>query len=317
MPAHAAERASLAASALSHAEAAGATAWSMMARQDRLTALLEMGAIEDFEAELSAYAAVAESVRRPHDLWRSALMHATVALFRGHMEAGTRLAQDAFSTGARLQQPGALQSFAVQMFFIGWQRNRLAGLFPEAESAANANDAVPAFRAALAVACAGIGRHEDAQREIGRVAHDDFLDVPEDNLWLATLTLLAHASWLSLDATFAASLEQRIAPYEACNVKIGSALALGAASLPLGLAQAAQGRLDLAASSLERAIVANTKMGSSLWTATARRHLAEVLRLRGHAGDTSRATEQDSLAVAVGAILDAERLVDNHPWRIA
>ena len=63
----------------------------MMARQDRLTALLEMGAIEEFEAELSAYAAVAESVRRPHDLWRSALMHATISLFRGDMEPGTRL----------------------------------------------------------------------------------------------------------------------------------------------------------------------------------------------------------------------------------
>ena len=143
MPEHASERASLAASALSHAEAAGATAWSMMARQDRLTALLEMGAIEEFDAELSAYSAVAESVRRPHDLWRSELMHTTIALFRGQMESGTRLAQHTFSTGARLQQPGALQSFAVQMFFIGWQRNRLAGLVPEAESAANANDAVP------------------------------------------------------------------------------------------------------------------------------------------------------------------------------
>ena len=104
-------------------------------------------------------------------------------------------------------------------------------------------------------------------------------------------------------------------PYEACNVKIGSALGLRRASLRLALAQAAQGKIGprRLQPPWNSAIVANTAMGSSLWTATARRDLAEVLRLRGHAGDVARDRGEHALAITVGAILDAERLVDNHP----
>jgi len=233
MPEHAEERASLAASVLARADAAGATALAMSARHMRLATLLELGKIDEYEAELSAYAAMAEAISRPHDLWRREVMRAGLALFRGELEEGSRRSRAAYSAGKRMQQPGALQGYFVHLFFVGWHRAELDSFVDAVVASADAARGVPAFRAALALTYAEVGRTDEACALIAELAAADFAAISRDNLWLGALSFLAHAAWVSGDPSCAAQLERALEAHAGLNAIVGSAVGLGSASRPL------------------------------------------------------------------------------------
>ena len=72
-----------------------------------LADLVEPSDLAGFDAEFADYADAARELRRPHDLWRSAVMRAMRALFDGRLDEGAALADEASELGVRLQQPGA------------------------------------------------------------------------------------------------------------------------------------------------------------------------------------------------------------------
>jgi hypothetical protein len=225
-------------------------------------------------------------------LWRADVMRAMRALFEGRLEDGEAIAQRAYTIGTQSQQPGALQSFVIQTFFLAWQRSGLGDLLPSAAEWAQNNESAPGWRAALAVSYAEAGRTDDAANELAWLTRDDFAAVPRDNLWLATMCLCAHASWRIDDIAMAVALRSRIAPYANRNVTIGTALALGAAGRSLGQLDAMRGDLDSAVVVLDRAVAANERMGSTFWAGQARRDLVDVLQRRALPADLVRAEEE-------------------------
>ena len=295
MPEHAEERASLAASVLARADAAGATALAMSARHMRLATLLELGKIDEYEAELSAYAAMAEAISRPHDLWRREVMRAAGlrVVPWGARRGQSSLVCGVLRRGKRMQQPGALQGYFVHLFFVGWHRAELDSFVDAVvASAGRGTWRSRVFRAALALTYVEVGRTDEVCALIVELAAADFAAIRRVQPLVGGTLFLAHAAWVSGDPSCAAQLERALEAHAGLNAIVGSAVGLGSASRPLVVGPGTPGKLDLAASNLERAIVANSGMDSLLWTATAQKDLADVLRLRGRSEDAQRVDDE-------------------------
>ena len=312
MPSHAAERAELARRVVERSEAAGSTpwvgAWARIGRLARLADLVELGDLARFDAELDAYADAAREQRRPHDLWRAAVMRAMRALFAGRLDDGAAKAEEACALGNRLQQPGTLQTYAAQVFYVWWLQGRTEELRSATQSWAGSESALVAWHSALALAHAEAGDPDAAHAELAPLAAARFAAVPHDNMWLATLALAAEACWRTGDIELGAPLLPLLAAHAARNVTVGAAVAFGAAGRPAGLAAALAGRLDQSVSLLDAAVAANRRMGSPLWEAAAQHDLAEVLDRRDGPGDAERAEALAATASATGTALGVPRL---------
>ena len=217
-------------------------------------------------------------------------MHAGQALFAGSADDGATLASYAYELGTELEQPGALQSYVVQQFHVWWRRGELEEILPNANEWADARDSTAAWRAALAVAYAEAGRLQEAHRELERLVAGDFDGVANDNLWLASMALAAEAAWSARDGAFAAvDSPPSSRPAPNATSSSGQHSHSGPAERPIALMDALSGDFDAAISGLDRAIVRNARMGSSLWMDVARQELVTVLRQRVTEGDLARA----------------------------
>src|SRR5258708_14079658 len=90
------------------------------------------------------------------------------------------------------------------------------------EQAADDNPGVPAFRAALAIAKARAGDHDDVQTMLAAAAADGF-PMPEDISWSTGIALWAEAATLSRAPQVAPSLRSLLLPYHDQIVDGGSA----------------------------------------------------------------------------------------------
>ena len=106
-----------------------------------------------------------------------------------------------------------------------------------------------------------------------------------DANWLSLQAELAEASVLIGDATFAAVLYERLAPYAGRPVTAGRAIcSYGAVDRTLGGLAALLGREGDAVRHLEDAIRLNDKLGCVVWRTRAERELSQLVRNRPEVG---------------------------------
>jgi hypothetical protein len=142
-----------------------------------------------------------------------------------------------------------------------------------------------AYRAGYSWYLAARGRSDEAREMVAWVATDDWARLGDDMNRLAALAELAHAMALLGDATHAAGVYDRLAPYAQRNVlNARGAAGYGSASLPLGLLAALLGRPDRARAHLTDAVARNAAMGATAW---AERSRAALAALPGPAARTS------------------------------
>jgi hypothetical protein len=202
--------------------------------------------------------------------------------------------------------PNADAIYAVQVFAIRWQQGRLAELRPIVASLVESSPNIPAWRCALALVDAELGDVPQALAQLNSIG--DFAELPQDWLWMPSVTTATQAC-VQVGATDkAAVLYGLLRPYSRRQVVIGSGFCcLGSASRYLGLLAAAMGQDDQARAYLAEAIDANDRMGAAPWAALSRCDLATVL-LRW-----DERTEGRSMAVMArdtGSALGMRRLVD-------
>ena len=308
-PGHAELRAELAADVVALASRSGSVAWEMLGRMAHLADLLELGRLEEFSVELDRYAAAAGDVRRPHDLWRSAVMRATKALFAGQLDRAEELSASALELGSRWQQPGAMQAYVVQLFLMRWHQGRAVELLEGAESWAASSPELAIWRCTLAALYAEAGREQEANALVEVLVADDFAALPRDNVWLVSLTMLTEAVARTRARALVAPLLEQFRPHGSRNVTLGTVAAFGSARRPIGMLEHLVGDLDAAASSLGAAVAANEAMGSALYAADARAGLAAVLSERGHPGDEQETAAARAAADAAAIRMGAARIV--------
>ncbi len=278
-PDRVAERMAVACEMINAACAAGDRHAELQAHNWRVVDLFELGDMAAWRAELARHARLAEELRLPAFQWYTPLWAAVQAMLAGHHEDADGLSFEAEEAGLRAGDRNA-ELFAGMVRFCG-QLEREA--FDEIDVGfvedriANSPVGI-AYRASYAWILAGLGETDRAREELHATVA---LPYPFDANWLSLQAELAEASLLLGDATYAATIYERLAPYAGRPITAGRAVSsYGAADRALGGLAALLGREADALRHLEDAIRLNETFGFVVWRTRAERDLARLVRDR-------------------------------------
>ncbi|HLA19075.1 MAG TPA: adenylate/guanylate cyclase domain-containing protein, partial [Dehalococcoidia bacterium] len=284
------ERLALGSEIVGLAEEAEDRARAALGHSLRIVALLELADIPAADAEIEAYARVAEELRQPRylawiDVWRA--MRATL---EGRFEEGERLAQEALAMAQRAQEPVAVQQFPIQMVYLCLERGRLQEAEVIARETAEKYPEVAGWRSFLALVYCELGREAEARDHFELAAANDFADEAREPNWLMLAGTLCEIAAVLDDAERAATLYDLLLPYAGHSlVDIGAASFRGATSRYLGLLAATMQRWEDAAQHFEDALEMNARMGARPWVAHTQHDYADMLLRRGAKGDREKA----------------------------
>jgi tetratricopeptide (TPR) repeat protein len=271
--------------------------------------LLELGDHDGVEAQIAAFAAGAHQLRQPVYLWNAAVWRAMRTLLAGRIGEADELAHQALMAGAHVEAVTATQYYAIQLFSIRRQQDRIGELEGAARELVSRYPAVPAWRAALALLLCHVGRREEARRELETLAARDFEDLPRDGQWLIAVTMLGELCSQLGERERARQVYDMLAPFADVMVVIGLAtVCYGSAARYLGRLAATIGRRAQAIEHFERALVRNAALKAPIWVAQTQVDYASAL-LDEPAGEADRARAERlldaAMATAAGLRLEA------------
>jgi DNA-binding SARP family transcriptional activator/tetratricopeptide (TPR) repeat protein len=271
------ERLAVAGEMIAAAREAGDRHAELQGHNWRVTDLFELGEMTAWREETAVHARLAQELDLPAFQWYTPLWAATEAILAGRYEDAERLSSEAERAGLQAGDRNA-QLFAGMVRFCGQlEREAFDEIDIEFVEEKIANSPVGiAYRGAYAWILAGLRETERAREELHTAMK--FMHAFDAN-WLSLQTELAEASVLLQDATFAATLYDRLAPYAGRPVTSGrAACSYGAVDLPLGELAAVLGREADAARHLTEAIRLNDAFGFSVWRTHAERALSSLVR---------------------------------------
>jgi DNA-binding CsgD family transcriptional regulator len=135
-----------------------------------------------------------------------------------------------------------------------------------------------------------LGREREARATFEQLAAYDFTDLPQDALWLTSITYLAEVCAFLGDVRRAATLYQFLLPYAGRPIVFGSShVCYGAAARYLGLLATTMERWEDAAQHFEDALAMNARMGARPWLAHTQHQYAVMLLARHQPGDRDKA----------------------------
>jgi class 3 adenylate cyclase len=254
---------------------------------------LLLGDMETVDREIESTLEMAEQTREPVYLGWPPVWRAMRACMQGQYEEAERRAQQLLVIGQRLQNPFYVQSSLVQMFDIRLNQGRMGELEGAVKGTVQENpDNVP-WLAGLAYLYAELERELEAREHFGKLASEDFADIPEDVSYLITLALAAMVAHFLHDARRAEILYGMLKPYDGLNITVNNgALCIGAASRILGVLASTMSRWDEAEAHFLDGIAGNEKIGDRPWLARGRFEYARMLLARDAVGGREKALEQ-------------------------
>jgi len=276
--AHLQERVAASTEMLTLARAAGDCELQLQAHAWLVIDLLERGEADAVEAQVQAFATMADELRQPLYLWQAAVWRAMRALLDGALGPAEALAHEALAAGGPSEEVTAPQYFAVQLLAIRREQLRMQELEPVVRSLAERDPPRPAWAAALATLLWETHRAQDARRELERLAAADFAGIPQDGDWMIAMALLADLCADLEDAERSRALYELLAPYSGRQVVVGfAAVCLGPVDRLLGRLAAVDGRSDRAATHFESALAAAAGLRAPLWLTHTRVDYARAL----------------------------------------
>jgi hypothetical protein len=198
-------------------------------------------------------------------MWRS-----TLAIAAGRVGEANRLIAEFAAIGGRSGDRNAQLYAEIQGFVLAMMG---LGTIPPVDVMDRERDrpADYAYRAGFAWYRALEGDAGESRALIAWVAADDFARLGDDMNRLAALAELSQAIALTGDATHAAGVYDRLAPYAERNiVNARGAGGYGSAALHLGLLATVLGRRQAARAHLEAAVAHNAALGADVWADRAR-----------------------------------------------
>ena len=165
------------------------------------------------------------------------------------------------------------------------------------------------YRAILCGVYISAGERNEALRELGILAADDFGRVPRDGNWHSTLALSADHAWDLREPRYAEALYTLLRPFAGRSPGPGPMIVcLGPADLRLGRLALLLGRHREAQAHLEEAIRIAERMSARPYLAEARYALA-VLLSRPDGGDRARSLDEVAAALELGREIGMATLV--------
>lgn len=273
------------------ATAADTKEWQVHARFWRVYCSLELGDIPALDAAIATHASVSQEIQQPLHLYLNVQFRAMRALLAGRFADSERLAQEALMIGQRLQTENAAGIFGLQMFTLRREQGRLQELEGAVRYFVQQHTTAAAWRPGLALIYSELGRQREARAEFEHLARHDFIDLPRDALWVASMTYLVDVCTFLGDAARAAILYQLLLPYAERTAVIGTMVACyGAMARYLGALATTMGHWDVAAQHFETALALNARMDARPWLAHTQYAYASLLQRRDQPGDAVRAS---------------------------
>ncbi len=210
---------------------------------------------------------LAEALHHPPRLWLARSWQAMREAMRGRMDTAEIMATETLHFGMQSGEADASPWFAGQLFTIRMLQDRLPEIVDDVrDEVATMADAVPAWRAALAVALARSDQHADAEEILDDFASGSFEHMRRDIMWLNGMCYLSMTCEALDRADVASSVYGELLPYRGMVANNGT-IDAGPVDLQLGALARVMGRHDLAEDHLVRAATLCRDIGSPVWLA--------------------------------------------------
>jgi tetratricopeptide (TPR) repeat protein len=275
----------------------------------RITDLLVLGDRDAVDEAIQTCVDWAESLPQPAHRWYATHALAMIAVVDGRFDSVEDLTSTALAFNPQLHDQSASQSWAIQMYALRGEQGRLGELEDLMAAGVELYPIVPAWRCALAVLHAEIGRDAECRAEFELLADRDFVGIPRDGNWLTSMAYAARACAHLGDGPRAAVLYEQLRPYAPLNVVIGLGIHYpGSVELFLGLLATTAERWDDAEGHFEAARSMHEQMRAPPLGAHTDLEHARMLFAQGRPDDRPRAHELLTRAAATGAALGMTRL---------
>jgi DNA-binding SARP family transcriptional activator len=269
------------------------------AHEHRHERFVELGEMDEAEAELEAMRRLAEELRQPAQRWLVSVCRARLALQEGRFQVAEALIEEARELGEHALSWNAMVAFRAQLYMLSREQGRLEDA---RELLARSGVEYPDYELwpyAMVQIEAARGNRAKSEKAFRALATDDFAGLPFDqNAWFVGMGLLAETAASLGDVDRASVLYRLLLPYAdrvaVCYPELGT----GSVSRYLGLLTATTGRWDEAERHFEGAVEMNQRIGARPWLAHTQADYARLLSARRRPGDGERALELARHALA-------------------
>ena len=288
-PDHTREQVRLATELVQVATDAGDLERALEAYEHRAEALLELGEMQASKADLEAMAEIASELRQPSQDWIVAELRAHHALLEGSFAQAEAFMAEALSLGERAESWNSAVSFRLQLYILRRHQGRLDEIEEIVRRSVEDYPTYPIWRCVLAHMTAQLGHQYESQETFNELAIDGFAVLPFNEMWLASMSLLAETASSLHDAQQGAVLRGLLLPY-ADRVAVSTPeFSAGPVSYYLALLAATIGDSTEAERHFEDAIATNERIGARPWLAHTKEEYARELIARGGSDDVEKA----------------------------
>jgi class 3 adenylate cyclase/tetratricopeptide (TPR) repeat protein len=285
------------ADALARAERIGDPLLLFVAAVARVPIAINGGDMEEVDRCLSISDRLVQQLGQPTFAWGHNFLSATRAQIAGEVGRIEQLANLALQIGTESGEADAFLLFGTQFMAANWQRGTMGSLIPLIEQAVADNPGVPGLPAALSLAHAEQGRHDEAQRLLD-LALESFDPVPDNGAWLTETTMFAEVAVECRALEAATVLLEALSPW-ATQFSSSGMTAEGPVSHYVGGLSSILGRYDEADRFFSDATETCTRIGATYFGARTDLWRGRMLMERGGPGDPEKA--QDLLTRARSA----------------
>jgi tetratricopeptide (TPR) repeat protein len=283
----------------------------------RSIALLELGARQQSDADVTVVLQLAETLHQPFYSWWATGQQVLRALLAGRLAEAEQYIYQQFQFGQQVQAPDTLQAFGIQMAILRNEQDRLQEMGTAFKEFVEQYPAVPAWRCGLAGLYRELELAPQAREVFEQIAVHNFTDLPQDQQWMTAMVLLADVCAFLRNPRRAALLYDMLLPYAHRVAIIGpGAACYGAVDRSLGLLAATQSRWEEASRHFEAAITMNARIGARLYVAWTQHDYAQMLLIRNQPGDPEQASQLLQKALATAQELGMKKLADNIQFHV-
>lgn len=269
-------------------------------RNWRCVDLWESGAIEAFEAEAAEHTRLANELRLPAYRWYVPLWQGSLAALRGDYTRAEQLLGEAEAAGDRAADRNAgLFAYGMRTWMHTSVGTFTGSGLAEVEAYIRVSPAVPAWRCLRAWFLAELGRIDEAQTELDALASDSFSVFPKDANWMAAMAELTETVRILDDRLRAAELYRLLLPYRDRHLCAMRAVwSFGPVEDALGTLAATAGETQAAEEHFEAALSIEESWRALVWFVRTRFRYAQLLAERDGRGDSERARQLATRALA-------------------
>lgn len=250
---------------MDHSRSSGDKSTRLSASLCLAQASMRFGGFHLADRYIQQAAQLAHTLERPAQQWLVAGWHATRTAMRGDLDRAEELVRENLELGLRSNQGDALTWFTGQLFTIRLLQDRLPEMLEDVtDQVATAAEAIPAWRAAMAMVLLHSGGRSDAEVVLDELAMDSFAALPRDIVWLNGMSFLSMVCETLERADIAESIYLVLAPFSGMVATNGT-IDSGPVDLRLGALARLTGKPDLARQHLASAVRLCRRIDAPVW----------------------------------------------------